>query len=407
VSPSPDPDERAVRLCIVGSGTTFLSGISYYTYFLASCLDTTFTTSVILMRRLVPRFMYPGADRVGAAITDLDASKVVPTFDGVDWYSPRSILRAGRFLEAHSPDVIVFQWWTGAVLPAYLYLARRTRTRGGKIVIEFHEDQDTGEASLPLVERLVRPGLRWLIGAADGYVVHSEWDRDRLSAKLGIDPHRVRVVLHGPYPMAGTQEDAPVARTPADPVVGSDDGRQVVTVLFFGTIRPYKGLEDLVDAFDLLPREDVDWRLLVIGETWEGWNLPAEKIAASRHRADIDFINRYVTDDELRSGLDRADIAALPYTRSSASGPLHIVMQRGLPVVISDVGGLSEAAGPYAGAAFVPPSDPPAIASALVAALPDIGLRYPDPHSWESTRDGYRALVENLLATPSAEPTPG
>ena len=386
------PDPTAPAVCVVGSGTEFLSGISYYTYHLASCLSETRPTSAVLMRRLVPRALYPGASRVGAPITELATADVVPTFDGVDWYSPRSVVRAGRFLGRRRPDVVTFQWWTGAVLPAYLYLARRARRWGAKVVIEFHEDQDTGESALPLVGRVVRPGLRHLIRRADAFVVHSEWDRERLCAKFGLPAERVRVVLHGPYAMAGSLADAPKPSTaPAGPV----------RILFFGTIRPYKGLEDLVDAFDLLARDaGTDWRLVVVGETWEGWTLPADKIAASPHCGDIEFVNRYVTDVELRAHLDRADVVVLPYTRSSASGPLHIVMQRGLPVIVTRVGGLTEAAGAYTGASFVPPAEPGAIAAALAAWLPGRGARHEDPHSWDATRRAYDALVADLLAPP-------
>lgn len=392
------PDPTAPAVCVVGSGTEFLSGISYYTYHLASCLRDTHPTSAVLMRRLVPRALYPGASRVGAPITELSTADIVPTFDGVDWYSPRSVVRAGRFLDRHRPDVVTFQWWIGAVLPAYLYLARRARRRGAKVVLEFHEDQDTGESALPLVGRVVRPGLRRLIRRADAFVVHSAWDQERLCAKFGLPVGQVRVVLHGPYAMAGSLADAPaVATAPDGPV----------RILFFGTIRPYKGLEDLVDAFDLLGRDGVtEWRLVVVGETWEGWTLPAEKIAASPHRDDIEFVNRYVTDGELRAHLDQADVVVLPYTRSSASGPLHIVMQRGLPVVVTDVGGLTEAAQAYAGVSFVPPSDPGAIAAALSAWLPGRGARHVDPHSWDATRRGYDALIADLLeaSDPTADP---
>ena len=77
--------------------------------------------------------------------------------------------------------------------------------------------------------------------------------------------------------------------------------------MFFGLIRPYKGLEDLIKAFDALSATEAEsFTLTVVGETWEGWELPAELIAASPYRDRINFVNRYVTDSEAAAFLRRS-----------------------------------------------------------------------------------------------------
>lgn len=58
-------EDRDLRVCIIGSGTTFISGVSYYSFLLTDALSQRFTVSVILMRRLIPRVFYPGRPRVG------------------------------------------------------------------------------------------------------------------------------------------------------------------------------------------------------------------------------------------------------------------------------------------------------------------------------------------------------
>jgi len=405
---APDPK---LRICVVGSGTRFISGISYYTYYLADALQETFEVSVVLMRRLLPRRLYPGRHRVGAHITDIETASIVPTFDGVDWFAVPSLFRSGRFLRQQRPDVVILQWWTGTVLHSFLYLLRVARRSGASVVLEFHEDQDSGETGVPLVERIVRPGLRHLIRSAQAYVVHSQWDKDRLGAKFGLDPARVTVIPHGPYPMydgsgpgAGEVSPAPApAPAPVPATAAESRAREIeregqdVTILFFGTIRPYKGAEDLVEAFNLLPRDgSIHWRLLVVGETWEGWQLPAEKIRESAFAADIEFVNRYVTDAELPALFERADIVALPYHRASASGPLHMTMHRGLPVVVTAVGGLSEAATDYSGTVFVPPADATALADGIVSALDLRAQHHADIHTWDVSRIRYASLIEGI-----------
>jgi glycosyltransferase involved in cell wall biosynthesis len=388
------PRKNGPRVCVVGSGTQFISGISYYTYYLTNALNQRFEVSVVLMRRLLPRILYPGRKRVGAQISDLKTSSLAPTFDGVDWFSVPSLFKAGSFLRKQNPDFIVFQWWTGTVLHSFLYLLWLARRSGASIILEFHEDQDTGETAIPLVGHLVKPGLCYLIESANHYVVHSEWDKRRLGAKFMLDAAKITVIPHGPYPVDEAGDLTGNRRAKPAP---SDSNGEEVTILFFGTIRPYKGAEDLVDAFEQLPRDGtIKWRLLVAGETWEGWDLPAEKIRASAYAEDIEFVNRYVTDAELPGFFDRADIVALPYHRSSASGPLHMTMHRGLPVVVTEVGGLSEAAADYSGTVFVPPQDPGSLVQGILSALDLRGHLHTDIHTWEATRTSYAKLFEGM-----------
>ncbi len=387
------------RVCVVGSGTEYLSGVSYYTILLTKALAACADMSVVLMRKLVPRRLYPGKERVGKALTQLSASTYAPTYDGVDWYLVPSIFGASRFLCRHRPEVIIVQWWTGAVLAPYLWLTYLGRRWGSEVIIEFHEDQDTGETAVPLAGRIGRLGLQRLARSAAAFVVHSDWDRERLSDLLDLDRGSVYTIPHGPYPMvaeqAGPLGTGGVTPAPAHPPGAGP--KTEVTVLFFGTIRPYKGLEDLIDAFSLLPRGTGHrWRLLVVGETWEDWDLPLEKIAASPFRRDIELVNRYVTDPEVAAYYARADVVALPYHRASASGPLHLTMSAGLPVVVTRVGGLVEAAQSYSGTLFVPPHDPEALASALSEAVPLTDVRHSETYTWADVRERYCALMDEL-----------
>jgi glycosyltransferase involved in cell wall biosynthesis len=103
-----------------------------------------------------------------------------------------------------------------------------------------------------------------------------------------------------------------------------------------------------------------------------------------------------VLDAEVPSYFDAADLVALPYHRSSASGPLHLAMARGVPVVITRVGGLQEAAADYAGAVFVPPKDPEALARGIENARSLVGQIFTDPSSWDATAKSYSSIFAEL-----------
>ena len=297
---------RRWRVVVVGSGTHFLSGISVYTVRVANALAGRQRVSMITMRRLVPARLYPGWKRVGADLSRLNVDPRVARFDGVDWYWLPSIFRAAWFLLRQRPQVVVMQWWSGSVLHSYLFLATLAKLWGSRIVIEFHEVLDTAEAQIPLVNRYVRAFAPLLMRMADGLAFHSDFDRQLVGQSWPVTAGRPSEVLpHGPYDhyLAGAERISALREAPAE----------ACNLLFFGVIRPFKGVEHLVAAFEAIPEDEIDrfW-LTVVGETWEGWTLPAEMIARSPRRDRITFVNRYVSDEELHGYLAGADAVVLP-----------------------------------------------------------------------------------------------
>jgi glycosyltransferase involved in cell wall biosynthesis len=372
-----------VKVCVVGSGPRFLSGISYYTNRLVHTFATRHTVSVILIRKLLPARFYPGRSRVGKRLVKFDYPPGTPVVDGIDWYWGRSLFRSWRQLIKEQPDVLVLQWWSAAVLHTYIVLALTARSLGARVVIEFHEVLDTGEQRIAPIRWYGKLFVPLLVRLAHGAVVHNEFDRRALEQNYRVDRLPVVMAPHGPYDQYG-----PLELTPPD-----SSNADVCRLLYFGVIRPFKGVEDLVGALDAMDDEEAArFVVTIVGETWENWTLPAEMIANSRHRDRIEFVNRYVSDEEVPGFFSRTDAVVLPYHRSSASGPLHLAMAYGLPVVVTEVGGLVEATGDYAGALRVPPSNPEAIRSALHEAAKLKGQRFADLHSWDRTLEGYESL---------------
>lgn len=383
-------EPAVTRVMVVGSGTRFVSGISHYTHSIACALSGRYETSVILIRRLVPRRLYPGAQRVGAAIADHRYPADVTVYDGVDWFLLPSLLRAWWLMWRSRPEVVVLQWWTGAVAHTYLLLVALARLRRARVVFEVHELQDTGEARIPLAARYVTAMLRLLTPLIDGYVIHSEADRVPLAAAHRVAAKPVAVIRHGPFQQYSAPRHGVLRTAPSD----------CVNLTFFGTIRPYKGLEDLIQAFDQLPDPHRFW-LTVVGETWENWTLPSTLIDQSPYRNRITFVNRYVSEDEAASWLAGADALVLPYHRSSASGPLHVGMALGLPIAVTDIPALVGASSGYDGCLFFPPGDIGALRDCLPRLAAMRGTRYPDPASWDDAVVSYRALFDTLMHRPS------
>jgi glycosyltransferase involved in cell wall biosynthesis len=282
---------------------------------------------------------------------------------------------------ARSADIVHFQWLTVPLLDLKLLPDR-------PVVLTAHD----------LLPREPRPGQLFaqcrLLQTVSAVVVHSQYGRRVLVDEVGVDPDRVHVIHHGAFEHLTQLEERP-----ALPPELSDTGHPVV--LYFGLIRPYKGLEVLLDA----------WRQVSGAELWVV-GRPMMDIAGLRAGApdSVRWVPRFVKDAEVAGLLRRAEVVVLPYTRTERfdqSGVLASALGFGKAVVLTDIGGFGEVAD--AGAArLVAPGDPEALAGALRALLenPQERRRLEQAaldaargaYSWDAAAESTLALYERILA---------
>lgn len=379
-------------ICIVGPSKRFLGGLSYYTIRLANALAISNNVSVVCLRNLLPKFLYPGRGHIGKKISDLEFSPNIAVYDGMDYNSPLSWIGAFRVIKKQNPGVIILQWWTSSVAHMYLILRLlNSLFQKSKIIIEFHEVVDPlEEAILPirLYSRIVR---RLLTHKADAYVVHSNFDKEQIASKYQLDIDGVHVIPHGLY-----DHHKKIDRGEATSALKI---KEKFVILHFGLIRRYKGIPYLIDAFERLPEEVAkNARLLIVGELWEGGDEVVQLVAASKYGDNITLIPRYVSDKDISLYFSAADVTVLPYLRASQSGVAHIAMCYKKPIIASKVGGLKESMSNYSGTIFVPPGEKDAIARALIKC-------YENPKEircdlaefdWDTTASKYCKIIDRI-----------
>ena len=393
---------RPNRVLVVGAGTHFLSAMSYYTLRLTNAFGDRCSVAALPMRCLIPTFLYPGRSRVGVTTTRLNYDPVIEVFDGIDWYWGLGLFRSLKRVKRWKPEFVIFEWWTGSVLHTYLAIALLARLQGAKIIVEIHEVIPSGEERIPFARAWVSILGRPFFKLASAFVIHSESDRESAERHFLLGERPCVVIPHGPL----DHHSSTFANGSSREIDSRSAPLDTFNLLFFGLIRPYKGLEDLVRAFDLFDNEEVEnYWLTVVGETWEGWDLPIQLIRESRHRDRITLVNRFVRDDEVVAYFANADAVVLPYHRSSASSPAHVAMSNGLPLIVTSVGGLPEAVKDYKGAVLTPPRDPDSLRNSIRLLLPMRGQRFQDPHSWDRTVKLYRDLMEDVVRLSSRHRT--
>jgi glycosyltransferase involved in cell wall biosynthesis len=247
---------------------------------------------------------------------------------------------------AGQADLVHFQW---LVLPQ---LDRLLLPRVRPLVLTAHDVL----AREPTVAQ--RDAQARLYRRMDAVVAHSEHGRRRLVQDLGVSAERVHVIPHGAFAALAAQPPGPL---PPE----LDHATDAPVVLCFGLLRPYKGLEVLLEAWDA----NADAQLWIVGR-------PRYEIAPLRAAApaNVRWVPRFVSDAELAACFRRAQLVVAPYREIEQSGVVATALAFGSPLLLSDVGGFAEVAA--AGAArLVPAGDPVALRTALGELLADPSAR--------------------------------
>jgi glycosyltransferase involved in cell wall biosynthesis len=292
-----------------------------------------------------------------------------------------------RFRRAADADVLHYQWLTVPSLDVRLLPPARPRLMTAHYVLPPQPSR-----------RQVRSAHR-VFGAMDAVVAHSEHGAARLRDEVGLDPAKVRVIPHGAFDY--------LTKLPEEkPLPAELEGAEGPVILSFGLLRPYKGIENLLEAYRrMAAAAPTPPELWIVGNPRMDVGPLRELAAQAGGR--VRFVTRFVEDAEIPAIFRRADLLVLPYLDAEHSGVLYTGLAFGKPMLLSAVGGFPEVAETGA-ARLVPPGDTVALAAALeelagnetarrdLAAAASAAAA--GPFSWDEaarrTLELYRELIE-------------
>jgi glycosyltransferase involved in cell wall biosynthesis len=319
-----DDTIRRPRIAVVGPTLPYTSGIAQYTSQLAAALRKIADTQTYSFKRQYPGWLYPG--KTGYKLEPGMALDPEVHYT-LDIYHPLSWRRTADNIVRGGAEVVVLDWWTLILQPGFTYVARRLRKRGVTVVYLCHNlfNHKTGGV-MGLVDAVMGGAVKWMLRQADAYVVQSSEKQAQLRQFKPGAPVLFR--LHPIYD-----------RFPASTRHLPQRGR--LELLFFGLIRPYKGLDVLVHALGRLKDKEV--YLTVAGQAWDG----ADALTAQIEQADLaqntELHLEYVSDEDAADYFERADVVVAPYRSATGSGVAAVAYNYGKPVVASAVGGLKDA----------------------------------------------------------------
>ncbi|HEX5230431.1 MAG TPA: glycosyltransferase family 4 protein [Bryobacteraceae bacterium] len=314
---------------------------------------------------------------------------------------PAGLRRTWKALQDQAPGVFHVQW---ALLPPLdAVLLRKLRSRSWRVIYTAHD------VDFELGGLLRRWWYRHIYRDAHAVIVHTETLQRKLSQTAGDILREVRTVPEG------------ISMLPLSPDANPSSARRFLGLdptaplfLFFGFIKPYKGLEYLIRAWPRVVAQYPDARLLIAGEALSSID-PFERLVRSLGVAgSVELRPGYVPRSEVQHYFCAADAVVLPYTHTSTSGVIPVAYRYGRPVIATSVGALSEFVKEGETGYLVPPRSEAALADAMCRAirererLAEMGDRarewFETERSWEraarSTAELYRALAADTAAIP-------
>lgn len=301
-----------MKFALIGPFPPFRSGVARHTGALADELACYGEVARFSFSRQYPSWLFPGEN-------DRDESAIPASADFcIDSINPLSWRKAVRRIKEFRPDAAIIPAWTFFTAPALTFIASSLRRAGIPVVAMVHNaaDHETAKWKSWLLARQIRQ--------ADSAITHNQALARAIARIAGKLP-----VTVAPHPLF----DYPQAK-------GNLPRRASLELLMFGLVRPYKGVDLLLEAFATCA--DCDVKLSIVGEVWGDAKALRNKIDAQGLGDRIELVPHYVSDSDAAEYFKRADIVVLPYTHVTGSGVAPVAFHYGKPVIASGLEGFRE-----------------------------------------------------------------
>ncbi len=322
------------KIVVIGPVYPYKGGISHYTGLMVRALKERFEVSTISYKMQYPKLLF----RKEQKDYDNDGFRIDDAQYLINTASVPNIIKIAGYINSLDPDLVIVQWWHPYFSPCYNILLKRVKA---KVLFICHNvfPHERFPFDKELTESVMKRG--------DYYILHSKKEADEL---LGIVPDaKYAVNMHPTYSVFN------MGKSPDE---GEDGGR----LLFFGFVRPYKGLDILLQAMKLLP--DVV-RLDIVGDFGDLHDKYMALIDALGLKDRVWIREGYVPDKEVEKYFRRCDAVVLPYIEATQSGIAQIAFGFKKPVISTTAGGLAEVVRDEVTGVTCRPKDPEDLAAAI------------------------------------------
>lgn len=338
--------KQTSKITMVGPVYPYKSGIAHYTGLLCKALRQKYDVDMISFKMQYPKLLFKQEQK--------DYSGKLFAVDNVKYWihtaNPVNIVRSAGRIRKEKPELLILQWWHPYFAPCFWLLLKCL----GKIPVIFICHNVFPHARFPMDRRLTRMVLR----NGDGFIVQSQSDAEDLKSIL---PHcRCITAVHPTY---GNFKYMNLTKRQAREKLAIPE--DVKLLLFFGFVKEYKGLKNLLHAMPELGKQYPELRLMVVGEFDNNKQEYMDLIEELGIREQIILVDRFVPDEEVEPYFAACDLTILPYESATQSGIVQMAYGFERPVVVTEVGGLPDVVTDGKTGYIVPPHCPEGIAEAV------------------------------------------
>ncbi len=333
------------RIALLGPAPPFRGGISQFALMLArEFLREGHEVRMYTFKRQYPQLLFPGGEQT-TTFSDIHDIPVERVFTP---YLPHTWKNAVVSIRDFQPDLLITSYFLPWFAPSYAWIYKRlsdTRKICLAHNIDFHE-------KWPGADLLSQQFFKH----CERIVLLSSACLNDLKRKMPVAISRKGLLgFHPIYDCYSSGWDKPVAVPPKQP-----------TALFFGLIKAYKGLDVLLKALKQARRRIPELKLIIAGEVYGKADMYEHLIRELGLGEAVDARFHYITDSEIAAIFRQAQVCVLPYKSATQSGVIATAYSFQMPVIASDVGGLSEYVSAGDTGLLVPPNDPEALAASLI-----------------------------------------
>ncbi|RLE41224.1 glycosyl transferase family 1 [Candidatus Woesearchaeota archaeon] len=345
-----------MKLVLIGPVYPYRGGIAHYTTLLAKHLAERHQVWVVSFRRQYPKLLFPGR-------TDRDPSKrvlKVKAYYILDPLNPLTWWQTTRFICDKAPDGVIMQWWVPFWAPAWWVVIKLIKDYTKILMICHNTLPHEGNKWLNNLNRRI---TRLVLNQADELLAQAKTEAELL--KELVPAKSVKCIPFPSYAELATAFDSGIGPDEAKATLGLA-GQPVL--LFFGFVRPYKGLNVLLEAMPQIIKT-TGAKLVIAGEFWEDRNKYEELIKALNIKEWVQIIDRYIPNEELPIYFKAADVVVFPYLSATQSAAISLALGFGTSVVATKVGGIIEAIRDRENGWLVEPGNVEALSAACIEAL--------------------------------------
>lgn len=261
-----------------------------------------------------------------APTKDFRANKIPKIFNYVVY-----LTRLAKFVFTSKDRIVHFQFFRNERIESIYFVF--LKLIGIKLIYTAHN-------LLPHESKLIDPYLKKMVyNSSKAIIVHSAYIKQQLIKQFSIKESKIHVIHHGNFDVYLPKR--PISKADARKYFGLSEDDQVL--LFFGKIREYKGLDILLEAFELAAGDNPKLRLLIGGSVSAELLRHYQKIISQlRSKKQIIFHAKHIPDEEVAFYLLSTDVVMLPYKHIYHSGVLHVALPFAKPIIATRVGDLPE-----------------------------------------------------------------